>query len=142
MGTNNQAELFAIFAAVSILDNHYTLPRIFVFCVDSEYAIGLLSKHHTPKTNFLLTQEVKKTLRLSKHTFSFLHSPSHCGIFGNEVADWLADFAARNQDGKEVASPAERFASLGPFTTLLPFEILLKAFYKARHLAPFSPFRF
>jgi len=83
--TNNQAELEAIKQVLLALKHEGTTVTIFT---DSQYVIGVLSKHWKPKQNQALIAEVKALLL--KHTVTFEKVEGHSDIEYNIRADALA----------------------------------------------------
>ena len=89
-GTNNQAELMAILRAAQKAD---ALGLALELHTDSQYAIGVLTKHWKPKVNQALIAQVKEALaRLP--AFSLHYVRGHAGHPLNERADTLARDAA------------------------------------------------
>ena len=83
--TNNQAELEAVKQVLMALKHEGTTVTIFT---DSQYVIGVLSKHWKPKQNQALIAELKALL--TKHTVTFEKVEGHAGIEYNTRADTLA----------------------------------------------------
>ena len=88
-GTNNQAELLAIYYALSFITEH---KEVTIF-TDSAYAIGMLDKGWQAKANINLIQKLKKLI--SYFDITFKKVKGHAGIEGNEIADTLATKAIK-----------------------------------------------
>jgi ribonuclease HI len=88
--TNNQAELEAVKQVLMALKHEGTTVTIFT---DSQYVIGVLSKHWKPKQNQTLIAEVKTLL--SRHTVTFEKVEGHTGVEYNTRADALAVAATK-----------------------------------------------
>lgn len=98
--TNNTAELTAIGEACRWLLDFLSgptpnKPHKAVILYDSEYAYGLATSCRltTPNTNHQLAESVATLVSSVRRlmNLSFEHVRGHTGIFGNEVADRLAD---------------------------------------------------
>jgi ribonuclease HI len=89
--TNNQSELEAVKQALLALKRDGTVVTI---CTDSEYVIGVLSKHWKPKQNQALIAEVKALL--AKHSVTFQKVVGHSGDEYNTRADVLAVAATQS----------------------------------------------
>lgn len=91
--TNNIAELTAILAALKELKRHDLPVRIFS---DSTYSIGLLTQNWKPQKNRELVAEIKRRMKPFKD-LEFIKVKGHAGIRENEVADFLATSAIKNE---------------------------------------------
>lgn len=91
-GTNNIAELTAIYRAVQNVDEGVPM----MIYTDSQYSIGVLSKAWKPKMNIGLIAEIKKALEKHPGT-RFAYVRGHSGIPLNERADELAREAVQRQ---------------------------------------------
>ena len=96
--TNNTAELTAIGEACRWLLDFLrgptpNKPQKAIILYDSEYAYGLATRLTTPNTNHQLAESVATLVSSVRQqmSLSFEHVRGHTGIFGNEVADRLAD---------------------------------------------------
>lgn len=86
--TNNQAELEAVRHVLQSLRREgVTL----VIATDSDYVIGVLSRHWKPKQNLALIEDIKTLM--SKHSVTFKKVTGHSGNPYNERADFLAKSA-------------------------------------------------
>lgn len=88
-GTNNIAELTAIYRGLQKIHGEGKHHQRVVLCTDSQYAIGVLSKGWKAKANQGLIAEIKATLKSFK-TIRFEYVKGHAGIEGNERVDELA----------------------------------------------------
>ena len=102
--TNNTGELSAIGEAckwlLSFLQGPVEhKPPHAVICYDSEYAYSLATRLATPTTNKQLAESVASlvTMVRQKALLTFKHVRGHTGIYGNEVADRLADRGAQGR---------------------------------------------
>ena len=87
-------------AAVQYSTAAYDDRRSFAICSDSGYTVGILEGTSSPKSNTILVKHLLATIQDSHHNFTYLHCPSHCGIFGNEVADIAANIGtAKSKEG-------------------------------------------
>lgn len=97
-GTNNRAELSAVWRALQEAPDMYT--RILVR-TDSEYTIGSLTGDWSAEANAELIKAIRNDLYWREATLSplistiparvtFEHVRGHAGIDGNEVADLLS----------------------------------------------------
>jgi len=91
--TNNQAELEAVKQVLLALKREGTVVTIIT---DSQYVIGVLSRHWKPRQNETLIAEVKALL--SKHIITFEKVEYHgdTDTTFNERADELARTAAQS----------------------------------------------
>lgn len=92
-GTNNVAELTALFEAAQIIEQPERPVRLHT---DSKYAIGVLSMGWKAKANQELVARVKEALKRLKDV-ELIHVPGHAGVVLNERADVLAVQAVKNQ---------------------------------------------
>ena len=93
--TNNTGELSAIGEACKWLPSFLqgpvdNKPPHAVICYDSEYAYSLATRLANPTTNKQLAESVASLVTME-------HVRGHTGIYGNEVADRLADRGARGR---------------------------------------------
>ena len=74
-------------------------PPHAVICYDSEYAYSLATRLANPTTNKQLAESVASlvTMVRQKVHLTFKHVRGHTGIYGNEVADRLADRGAQGR---------------------------------------------
>ena len=89
--TNNIAELMAIEAGLSALNNTDIPVRLFT---DSQYACGLLVLNWKPKKNLQLVESIKKTMATFKDV-KIIKVKGHSGHPENEKADFLATSAIK-----------------------------------------------
>lgn len=87
MGTNNIAELFAIYVAI---EETADLPGQIEIHTDSGYSIGVLSKGWKAKANVELIGAIKKLIASCDPKPKFVKVKGHAGIPLNERADDLA----------------------------------------------------
>jgi ribonuclease H-related protein len=80
--TNNVAELYAIYVALSLVQGDVSIYS------DSTYAIGVLTGWNA-KVNIDIIESIKRLL--ANRTVKFQHVDAHSGITYNEEADRLAD---------------------------------------------------
>jgi ribonuclease HI len=91
-GTNNIAELTAIFEAATAIDDASRPLRMHT---DSKYAIGVLTQNWKAKANVELVQRVKQAL--TRFTdLELIYVPGHSGVVLNERADALAVQAVKS----------------------------------------------
>jgi ribonuclease HI len=91
-GTNNIAELSAIFEAAQAIEARQRPLRIHT---DSKYAIGVLSLGWKAKANAELVARVKHALAPFTD-LKLIHVPGHAGVVLNERADVLAVQAVKS----------------------------------------------
>jgi ribonuclease HI len=89
-GTNNKGELWAIGMALSFLVTEEEPPSPVVIITDSQLAMGLLTKGFRPKIHDDLIKTIIGNIIKYPARVSFIWSPGHAGIAGNEMADRLA----------------------------------------------------
>lgn len=92
-GTNNVAELTALFEAAQVIEQPERPVRLHT---DSKYAIGVLSLGWKVKANQELVARVKEALKRLKDV-ELIHVPGHAGVVLNERADVLAVQAVRSE---------------------------------------------
>jgi ribonuclease HI len=90
--TNNIAELTAILTALEAIKSKELPINIYT---DSQYAIGVLSKNFNAKANVELIGNIKRKLSEFPN-LKFHWIRGHNGNSGNEIADFLANAAAKN----------------------------------------------
>lgn len=86
LGTNNQAEISAIWRALRAVPN---ASQKLLIRTDSEYSIGALTKDWARNFNAKLIENVRLDLA-QRPNVRFQHVDGHSGIEGNEIADRLA----------------------------------------------------
>ena len=86
LGTNNRAELCAVWRALRAVPN--TSQKLLIR-TDSEYSIGSLTKEWARNFNASLIENIRIDLA-QRPNVRFLHVDGHSGIEGNETADRLA----------------------------------------------------
>lgn len=90
VGTNNVAELWAVRRSCQIIKSmHFDCSVIFT---DSEYARGCVTGIYVARTNVDLVDACRKEwLAFPQATRPRIaHVRGHSGVYGNELADWLA----------------------------------------------------
>lgn len=93
LGTNNRAELCAIWAALRAYP--YVDQEIKIFS-DSMYAIGALTQDWARNANAQLIANIRADIGArSPECITFEHVDGHKGHEGNEVADCLADIGRK-----------------------------------------------
>lgn len=104
-GTNNIGELYAIGAAMDLLDTPKFASRVtpdtpIVIHTDSDYSIGVLTKGWETRQNKDLVKQVlwKLDRRYSSNKIHFHWVKGHAGIHGNEEADRLANIGSANSE--------------------------------------------
>ena len=85
VGTSNQAELLAIFEALTWAPKHEDIT----LHVDSKYAVGVVSKNWNATKNLELIAKVRHLFR-SFPKIRMVKVRGHVGVVGNELADRLA----------------------------------------------------
>ena len=102
-GSNNIGELYAIGAAMDVLDTPKFAPLVtpktpIVIHSDSEYSIGVLAKGWIPRANENLVRQVRWKLnrRYSTNRIHLHWVKGHVGNEGNEEADRLANIGSAN----------------------------------------------
>jgi len=106
--TNNRAELWAAIRAIETLECPH--DQHVVICTDSRYTINAVCKwiekwQHSnwrQKTvkNEILIKRLHK-LATGDRPISFIYTPGHRGIEGNEGADKLADFSSFSEKAEK-----------------------------------------
>lgn len=91
-GTSQQAELFAIYRALELLDERHTLAVTVV--TDSQYCWGLLSKQWKAVANVQLVLRLRE-LTSQFGAFHCTWTPGHADCVENNRADQLARQALR-----------------------------------------------
>lgn len=93
-GTNNVAELWAIRRALYLVqwvgDDGFDTEAIIYS--DSAYAIGMTIEDHVARANWELVEAIRERYAQFRGV-RFQHVSGHAGIYGNELADWLAGYA-------------------------------------------------
>jgi ribonuclease HI len=92
-GTNNIAELMAIYEAVQAIE---AVERPVRLHTDSRYSIGVLSMGWKAKANQELVARVRQALSRLKDV-ELIHVPGHAGVVLNERADVLAVQAVKTE---------------------------------------------
>ena len=111
ISSNNRGELFAVLIAIQYANINYPLRRFFTICTDSVYTKKVFEGTSNPKSNTILIQHTNHLINSSHHNFTFLHCPSHCGIFGNEMADLAANLGTKASKAGEVPTIQDLLAS-------------------------------
>jgi len=88
-GTNNIAELTAIFRALQVLDTPEGRARPIHIHTDSSYSIGVLTKDWKPKKNLDLIASMRDLITKFRY-LQLIKVKGHAGIPENERADELA----------------------------------------------------
>lgn len=108
LGTNSLAELRAMRRAFWLLETLALGPA--TVWSDSEYAIGAATQTWEPESHARLVDALRaQKARLPDVTIA--HVRGHSGVWGNELADWLAGsarvrwFAARGIDKPKKSRP-------------------------------------
>jgi ribonuclease HI len=91
LGTNNRAELIAIWRALRAVPN---TAQAIIVRTDSEYAIGALTLDWARNFNAELIGNIRADLGL-RLDVRFEHVDGHAGVEGNEVADRLANIGRK-----------------------------------------------
>jgi ribonuclease HI len=93
-GTNNRAELIAIWRAIRQFPS--TRKKVVIHS-DSEYAIGSLTKDWQPSANAELIRAIRQDLHhpLREGRITLKHVYGHAGNEGNEIADKLASIGRK-----------------------------------------------
>jgi len=92
LGTNNRAELMAIWRALKQFPDKTQPIKIYS---DSEYAIGSLTLNWSPQANEELIRHIRQDLSL-RYDISIEHVDGHSGHEGNELADQLANMGRKS----------------------------------------------
>lgn len=115
LGSNNRAELCAIWAALRAVP--YVHSKILIRS-DSEYAIGALTQDWTRNHHGALIEQIRRDIDLRKTDYRanvrFEHIEGHAGHEGNEIADQLSkigrklvttitEYPTDGQDGSDGA---------------------------------------
>ena len=94
-GTNNIGELWAIGMAIDYISSSPALKsKNITICSDSNLAIGLVAKGWSSKTNQSLVLLIRKKIREFSNLVSFIWTPGHEDIPGNEIANRLANIGS------------------------------------------------
>jgi ribonuclease HI len=89
IGTNNVAELRAAIRALVVIAQ-YAGPAVpAVVCTDSAYTIGAITEDWQLKKNIPMVLAARMR-HAALPLVTFKHVRGHAGVYGNEVADWLA----------------------------------------------------
>jgi ribonuclease HI len=108
ISTNNRAELTAIGVAVTWADRSVPRASDLYIVTDSDYSIGVLTRGWATVKNSLLIEAISDTVNASRHRIHFVWAPGHTGIFGNEIADRLADKGTQRSSAGEGIPPCKR----------------------------------
>ena len=107
--SNNHGEVWAIGMTASFLGSiNFRGPL--VLASDSKFALGVLTRGHTPRRLIPLCRSASESLAALGQEIIPIWTPGHCGILGNEIADRLADKGARRSKalGLPTAAPPAR----------------------------------
>lgn len=89
-GTNNVAELRALRRALWLLEQLDGPHAKAIVYSDSQYALGMTRNTILDvRTNHRLVRALRKQYAKLPHV-QLLHCRGHAGVYGNNVADWLA----------------------------------------------------
>lgn len=110
LSTNNASELTALSLAAHhsaqtcsmLKQNHNTIPIIHFF-VDNKYTINTAIRKHRVRAHKQIVNTLLHRLdTLSTLTEYHIHwVPGHAGVYGNEIADWLAKRGAKGISSME-----------------------------------------
>lgn len=92
MGSNNVAELRAVHRALVMLERMFGRDVEAHIYSDSQYAIGCVDGQFYAQKNFDLVKRIREDRERFPHV-RLVHVPGHAGVYGNEIADWLAGYA-------------------------------------------------
>ena len=70
-------------------------PKRVTIILDSECTLAVLESTKKSEANRILVERVRGALKGSPHHFQFILTPSHTGLYGNEMADKLAGLGAK-----------------------------------------------
>ncbi len=125
MGTNNQAELWAIREALACVKKEARLQHTFILYTDSVYAIGQSTNRHRTNLNVDLVRVIRE-LVATYPNLTFIHVRGHADCEGNKIADRLAN---QGRDVKKagdrkmvVSTTTEKFKEYGHLFELEPHE--------------------
>jgi ribonuclease HI len=94
--TNNQAEFLALKHALIELKTQGLSHDAFNILTDSQLVVGIFSQNWKARANLELVMEIRNLLKeFPKLTFAYVRG--HNGNHGNELADSLAQKAAKSQ---------------------------------------------
>ena len=98
-GTNNIGELYAIWMALDIVNSKFNdkIKRNIVIFSDSDYSINVLTGKWKIKANKELIGWIKNDIKNIENRYNIVWYwvKGHIGIKGNEIADSLANNAAK-----------------------------------------------
>lgn len=90
LGTNNYAELIALRRAMFLLEQMFTVDQAARVCSDSAYALEMVQDpRRFPNANEAVVKAAREQYARFRY-LEFVHVPGHSGVYGNELADWLA----------------------------------------------------
>lgn len=107
-GTNNVAELRAIRRGLYLSGERFGFMQPVTVFTDSEYAIGSLTKDWDSQANAKLIAAIRDQIK-GFAIVRFQHVDGHAGVFGNELADFLAGAArVTHFAGQGITKPPKR----------------------------------
>ena len=100
--TNNQAEFLALKHALTEIKTRYLSEQPIKVLTDSQLVVGIFSQNWKARANLELVMEIRGLVKeFPQLTFAYVRG--HNGNPGNELADSLAQKAAKTQKGSEQA---------------------------------------
>lgn len=111
LGTNNRAELLAVWRAVRQFECADKLIHIYS---DSAYAIGACTESWQPNANANLIRCMREDLAWREGHVFIEHVRGHSGNEGNEIADRLA------RVGRTIVKKVSVFAGVDPWPSTSP----------------------